>query len=199
MIFVSRRRAVGNMIFASTVIVLLVVAASGFLLYSQKSSMTETTTDVMTETMTQTAMQTSESMSETSTSSGSMSASAQPGAAIAFASASGQMFGGGWLTTAPIGNGSYIVSIYATGLESSSMGDYIVEAAQNSGSMAMVPIGGSNATLSEFDTSSHGTGQFSIVLHQDPASIYESVSLVYLPGMAMTNATVVASAPLSMS
>jgi hypothetical protein len=184
------RRAVSNIVFATTVVVLLVVAASGFVLYSQRSGMTETTTETMT--------QTSESMSQTSTSSGMANETAQS-TAIAFVPASGQMFSAGWLVSEPIGNGSYIVSLYAKGLESSSMGDYIVEASQNSGSMATVPIGGSNATVSEFEAGSQGTGLFSIVLHQDPASIYESVSLVYLPGMEMTNATVVATAPLSMA
>jgi len=183
MILDSRRSAVSNIVFASTVIVLLVVAASGFLLYSQRSEMTETTTETMT--------QTSESMSQTT--------AAGQSAAIALIPAKGQMFSEGWLTTAPIGNGSYIVSLYAKGLESSSMGDYIVEAAQNSGSMAVVPIGGSNATLSEFDANGQGTGQFSIVIHEDPASTYESVLLVYLPGMEMSNATSVATATLSMT
>ena len=36
------------------------------------------------------------------------------------------------------------------------MGDYIVEAAQNSGQMATVPIAGTNATLSEFEADSFG-------------------------------------------
>src|SRR5271154_5230861 len=101
----ASRTAVTNIVFASVVIVLLVVAASGFLLYAMKG---ETT---MTETMTET---TSGSMSETSTGTASMNETAQ--AAITFAPAHGQMFGQGWLTAEPIGNGSYVVSVYANGL-----------------------------------------------------------------------------------
>lgn len=70
-----------------------------------------------------------------------------------------------------MGNGRNILSVYAKGLESSSMGDYIVEAAQNAGNMVVVPIAGSNATLSEFDANSQGIGEFSIVPHQNPASV----------------------------
>jgi hypothetical protein len=108
------------------------------------------------------------------------------------------MFGIGWLIAAPLSNGSYAVTLYATGLEPPAMGDYIVEAAENTGQMAMVPIAGTNATLSEFVADSHGNGQFFVVLHQAPTSIYESVSIVYLPGIQMQNAAVLATAPLTM-
>jgi len=131
------------------------------------------------------------------TSSSSMSEVAAP-AAVAFVPAHGQMFGEGWLLVAPLGNGSYAVSLHATGLESASMGDYIVEAAQNSGQMSTVPIAGTNATLSEFDADGMGNGLFFTVLHQNPGSVYESISIVYLPAMEMQNATVVATAALTM-
>jgi len=146
--------------------------------------MQETSTITMTETMSHSASS-SGVMNETTTS-----------AAIAFVPAHGQMFGSGWLIIASLGNGDYAVTLHATGLESASMGNYIVEAAQNSGQMARVPIAGTNATLSEFEADSSGNGQFFTVLMENPHSLYESVSVVYLPGMEMTNATVVATAAL---
>jgi len=178
------RRAVTTAVFGATAAVLLVVAASGFVLYGTRSTMDETSTVTMTDTMSQSAS-TSGAMNE---------AAAQ--AAVAFVPAQGQMFGGGWLIVASLGNGDYALTLHATGLESASMGNYIVEAAQNSGQMATVPIAGSNATLSEFEADSSGSGQFFTVLMQNPSSVYESVSIVYLPGMEMQNATVVATASL---
>ncbi len=182
------RRAVTNGVFGVTVAVLLVVAASGFLLYGTKSTNQAASTVTTTETMT-------ESMSLSASTSGAMNESAAP-AAVAFVPAHGQMFGSGWLIIASLGNGDYAVTVHATGLESASMGNYIVEAAQNSGQMATVPIAGTNSTLSEFEADSSGNGQFFTVLMENPHSVYESVSIVYLPGMEMTNATVVATAPL---
>jgi hypothetical protein len=179
-----RRRAVSTAVFGVTVVVLLAVAASGFLLYGTRSTMEGTIT-----------VTTSDTMGHSS-SSNAMSETAAP--AIAFTPANGQMFGRGWLIVAPLGNGSYAVTLHATGLESASMGDYIVEAAQNSGQMATVPIAGANTTQSEFTADSNGNGQFFAVLHQEPSSIYESVSIVYLPGMEMQNAAVVATASLKM-
>ena len=180
------RRAVTTAVFGVTVAVLLVVAASGFVLYGARSTMQETSTVTMTETMSQSA-----------STSGSMSESAAP-AAIAFVPAHGQMFGSGWLIVASVGNGDYALTLHATGLESASTGDYIVEGAQNSGQMAMVPIAGSNATLSEFTADSSGNGQYFTVLMENPSSVYESVSILYLPAMEMQNATVVATASLTM-
>ena len=184
MLLNSRRRAVANGIFALAVVVLLVVAASGFFLYGTRSTVEDTMT-----------VTTSASMSE-STSSAAMN---ETGAeAIAFVPAHGQMFGQGWLIVASMGGGDYAVTLHATGLESAAMGDYIVEAAQNSGQMAMVPIAGTNTTLSEFDADNSGNGQFFTTLMQNPSSVYESVSILYLPAMMMQNATVVATASLAM-
>ena len=176
------RRAVTTAVFGVTVAVLLVVAASGFVLYGTRSTMQETSTVTMTQ-----SASTSSAMNESA-----------PSAAIAFVPAHGQMFGGGWLIISSLGGGDYALTLHATGLESASMGNYIVEAAQNSGQMATVPIAGTNATLSEFEADGSGNGQFFTVLMENPSSAYESVSIVYLPGMAMTNATVVATASLTM-
>jgi hypothetical protein len=180
----SKRRAVGNAVFAVTVVILLAFAAGGYYLYGTRAAMEATSTVTATASMSES---TSASMSETNTS-----------GAIAFVPAHGQMFGGGWLIVASVGNGDYALALHATGLEAASMGDYIVEGAQNSGQMAMVPIAGSNATLSEFTADSSGVGQYLTVLMENPASAYESVSILYLPAMEMQNATVVATASLTM-
>lgn len=184
----SKRHAVGTPVFAVTVLLLLVLAASGFLLYATKPITQGATTVTMSQTM-------SESMSASSTS-GAMAETAAP--AIAFVASSGQMFGQGWLIVAPLENGSYAIAVHATGLEPASMGDYIVEAAQNSGQMATVPIAGANDTQSEFTADASGVGQFFAVLHEEPSSVFESVSIVYLPGMEMQDAAVVATASLTM-
>ena len=181
----SQRRAVGNTVFAAVVVVLLAVAAGGYFLYGTRSSTAETMTVTATDTMTE-SMSSSAAMSETGSQ------------AIAFAAAQGQMFGSGWLIIASLGNGDYALTVHATGLESGSMGDYIVEAAENSGQMATVPIAGTNATLSEFTADSSGNGQFFTILMENPSSAYENVSIVYLPAMEMQNATVVATASLTM-
>jgi hypothetical protein len=190
----SKRRAIGNAVFAVTVVVLLAVAVSGYFLYGTKSNMDETTTVTSTASMSESMSETmSESMSSSAMMNGTTAADA-----TAFVPAQGQMFGAGWLIFASLGNGDYALTLHATGLESASMGDYIVEAAQNSGQMATVPIAGSNDTLSEFTADSSGNGQFFTVLMENPSSVYESVSIVYLPAMAMENATVVATASLTM-
>jgi hypothetical protein len=120
--------------------------------------------------------------------------------AIKFTPATGQMFHSGWLLIEPTGTGQYAVSVHAEGLENTQItrSDYIVEGAQSSGAMAVVPVG-PNATASEFGTSSVGVGNFFIVLGQNPFTTFENFQIVYLPGMSMTNATVVATASLIMS
>jgi len=177
------RRGVANAVFAGTTIVLLIIAGIGFSLYlTGSSSASRTTTENMSETSTAV-------MTET------MSANA-----IKFTAAAGQMFHSGWLLIEPTGTGQYAVSVHAEGLEStqSAGSDYIVEGAQSTGAMAVVPIG-PNATASEFGTSATGVGNYFVVLGQNPLSTFENVQIVYLPGMSMTNATVVATASLVMA
>jgi len=174
------------MIFAVVVVVLVVAAAGGLVLGAKPAQ---------TVTITSTASMSESSMTTTASESGNMSTGTQ---AIAFTAAQGQMFGSGWLLVASIGGGDYAVSVHATGLESASMGNYIVEAAQNSGQMATVPIAGTNDTLSEFEADSTGTGNYFTTLMENPSSTFESISIVYLPSMEMQNATVVATASLSM-
>lgn len=177
------RKGVANVVFAGTTIVLLILAGIGFSLYLTSSTgAAHTTTDTMSHTSTT-------AMSET-----------MGAVAIKFSPATGQMFHSGWLLIQPTGSGQYAVSVHAEGLESTqTMGsDYIIEGAQSSGAMAVVPIG-PNATASEFGTSSTGVGNYFIVLGQNPFSTFENLQIVYLPGMSMTNATVVATASLTMS
>jgi hypothetical protein len=173
------RPGVSNAVFAGTAIVLLIIAGVGFALYLTSSPATHTTTEVMTETSTMTSNGTG---------------------AIQFTPASGQMIHTAWLLVEPSGSGDYAVSIYAQGLESTQgTGNvYLVEATSSSGSMTTAPIG-ANETASEFETTSAGVGSYFVILMQNPYTSFENVQLVYLPGMQMSNAVVVATAALTMS
>ena len=173
------RTGVSNAVFAGTAVVLLIVAGVGFALYHTSPHSATTMTEVMTST-------------ETMPSGGTD--------AVSFAPAAGQKIHGAWLLIEPTGSGEYAVSIYAQGLESTQgTGNvYIVEGAQSSGSMSAVPVG-PNATASEFETTSAGAGAYFVVLMQNPYSSFENIQIVYLPGMQMSNAVVVATATLSMS
>ena len=181
------RPGVSNAVFAGTAIVLLILAGIGFSLYFTSSG--STTTENMTEThnMTETMTETATSMTNAT-------------GAFRFTPATGQMIHSAWLLIEPAGSGDFAVSVYAQGLEStqSTGSDYIIEATQRTGSMAVVPIG-PNATASEFETTSQGAGAYFTVLMQNPFNSYENVQIVYLPGMQMSNATVVATATLPMS
>lgn len=177
------RRGISNAVFAGTSVVLLIVAGIGFSLYLTGSHSNTTMTDTMTETMTST---------------GSMSTAATE--AVQFTPATGQMMNSAWLLIQPTGMGDYAVSIYAQGLESThGTGNvYLVEGTQSSGSMSMVPLG-SNETASEFETTSAGVGAYFTTLMQNPYSSFENIQIVYLPGMQMSNAVVVATANLTMA
>ncbi len=179
------RRAVSSKVFGATVAVLVLVAAAGFALYLSRPTMTETTTETMTSSVTQT-------MTETSPSAGASQA-------VQFTPAAGMMLHSAWLVVSMTESGQYALSVYAQGLEPSqgTGNDYIVEGAQSSGSMAVVPVG-PNATASEFEVGSNGVGSYFTLLNQNPFSSFESIDIVYLPGMQMANATVVATASLSM-
>lgn len=112
--------------------------------------------------------------------------------ALALHAQPGQMFHSGLVFITSVGGGHYAVYVHAEGLEPPSAGAYIVEGVTRSASMQMVPISG-NATASEFDADSHGVGGYWTVLMQNPTSSFEAIDLVYLPGMDMTHATLVAS------
>lgn len=114
---------------------------------------------------------------------------------LALQAQQGQMFHQGWVFVSSIGGGDYAISVHAEGLESSPGSDYIIEGVTRGSTMQMVPISG-NATTSEFEASSNGVGSYWTVIMQNPSSSYEAIDLVYLPGMSMSNATLVASAQL---
>jgi hypothetical protein len=107
----------------------------------------------------------------------------------------GQMIHSGWVIIASVGGGDYVVSLHADGLEPPSSGGYIVEGVQRTTAMNAVPIG-ANETASEFDAGTNGAGGYWTVLMGSPSTTYESIDLVYLPGMNMAQAVVVAAAPL---
>lgn len=193
------RTGVSNAVFAGTALVLVIIAGIGFSLYLTNSPSTVTTTENMTETMTQTSTTTMmETMTSTSTTT--MMETSNGTSAIEFTPVTGQMIHSAWLLIEPAGMDQYALVVHAEGLEStqSTGSDYIVEGTQSSASMAVVPIG-PNATASEFETGSNGVGNFFVLLSQNPYAAFEDVEIVYLPGMQMTNATVVATASLTMS
>ncbi|MDE1852287.1 MAG: hypothetical protein KGI38_00920 [Thaumarchaeota archaeon] len=159
---------------SAAVIALIVIAAAGFGLYVTKPSVTATSTEVMT------AMEASPAM--------------------AFIPAPNVMMAegirNGYLVVAPLGNGNYSVEIHAEGLEpTTGTGNiYIVEGQQKSGTMASGPIIAQSAHASEFEVGSDGIGQYFVILTANPATSFESVQLVFLGGMSMGNATVIATA-----
>jgi hypothetical protein len=108
----------------------------------------------------------------------------------------GQMINSGWVIIASVGSGDYAISLHADGLEPPSSGAYIVEGVERNTAMNVVPIVSSNDTASEFDAGTNGVGSYWTVLMQSPSASFESIELVYLPGMSMSQATVVASAQL---
>ena len=106
----------------------------------------------------------------------------------------GQMIHSGWIFVSPIGSGDYAISLHAEGLEPPASGAYIVEGVTRQG-MNMVPLSG-NATASEFEAGADGVGTYWTTLMQNPSSAYEGIDLLYLPGMSMTHATLVATVQL---
>jgi hypothetical protein len=113
---------------------------------------------------------------------------------LALSLQSGQMIHSGWVLVSPIGSGDYAVSLHAEGLEGASSGAYIVEGVTRQG-MNMVPLAGT-VGASEFVAGVNGSGNFWTTLMQNPSTAYEGIDLIYLPGMNMTHATLVASAQL---
>ena len=112
---------------------------------------------------------------------------------------SGAMISNAWLIIAPLGMNEYAMTVHAEGLEANNT--YIVEGNESSGSMGMVPVSTKSMSMnmtseSEFQADSNGTGIYWVVLNTDPCNAFESIDLVYLPGMSMQNATIVATATL---
>lgn len=115
--------------------------------------------------------------------------------ALALAPHPGAMIHTGWVIITTVGNGDYAIVVHAEGLEPPSSGGYIVEGAQRTTAMNVVPIG-ANATASEFDAGTDGVGNYWTVIMENPTSSFESIELLYLPGMNMAQATLVASVSL---
>jgi len=175
------RSGVSTVIFAGSVVVLVILCAAGFGLYLAGPSATRTVTQTQSDVMSST---TASEMNSIPT-------------AIEFTPASGQMFHSGWAIVGLTESGTYALSVHAEGLEPASAGDYIVEGQQSSGSMAVVPLG-ANSSASEFDGGLNGVGNFFVLLNQNPLSSFENIQILFLPGMQMTNATLVATAHISM-
>lgn len=178
MLMHTKRNGLSTTAFATSVIVLIVVAAAGFGLYATKPQFTNTVTSTTTRTATNTVTE----------------------EAIPFTPQKGQIIGNAWLLIEPPGTrGQFALSIYVPGLETTTgtRNVYIVEGTQMGGPMTSVPVTG-NATTSEFEVGSDRVGQFFVLLNQNPFATFDNIQIFYLPGMRMSNATLVATASLRM-
>jgi hypothetical protein len=115
---------------------------------------------------------------------------------VALTPQSGMMIHDAWLFVAPVGQGDYAIIVRATGLDMSSDGAFIVEGVSKTGSMDTLPISG-NATTSEFHSDGMGDGVYFTILMANPHTTFESIKLLFLPGMSMTNAELLATANLT--
>lgn len=116
---------------------------------------------------------------------------------IAFVHESGQMIHDTWLLVAPIGQGKFGVTIHAEGLEDTKgEGIYLVEGVMKGQPTRMVPLG-QTLDNSEFHANSKGVGTLWIIPSQDPRSTFDKVVLLFLPGMSMERAVLLATAKLS--
>ncbi|MHB8567226.1 MAG: hypothetical protein ACYC7D_12660 [Nitrososphaerales archaeon] len=190
--FFNGKKAVSNTILSAAVIILIVAAASGFGLYATTASKTTTSLNTVTVTTTnvRTEMMTAGMMNHTTS---------EPMSNITYAyqfnGSSGSMISSAWLLDVPVGMHEYAVSVHAEGLEPNET--YILEGDLASGSMAVVPISTQSMNMnttsaSEFQTNGNGTGNYWIVLGSCPSTTFESIQLLYLPGMEMQNASTVA-------
>ncbi len=179
------KAGISSSIFGVVAIVLLILAVVGFSLYITKSP--STTTVVSTVVTTVSATSTGSSMSNGSS-------------VIAFSPVKGQMVTSAWLVVTPLGMmNEWAMVVHAQGLETTnSTSTYLVEAAQMSGAMRMVPITNATAT-SDFQTNVNGTGTLWVTLNVDPFTSFESVDIIFLPSMNnMNSMEVVANATLTM-
>jgi len=116
--------------------------------------------------------------------------------ALALVAKPGQTIRSGWILISPIGSGHYALSLHAEGLQPASAGAYIIEVVPSSGSGNMVPISGNATTASEFEADTGGVGNYWYVLMENPSASFKGIDLLFLPGMDMTRATLVATAQL---
>ncbi len=115
---------------------------------------------------------------------------------FAFASEKDRMIHDAWLFIAPVGQDKWAVIIRAEGLDYSPDGIYLVEGVTRTEPMQMFPIGPTEAA-SEFHADQNGVGVFWVVVDKDPRIIFEKIVILFLPGMSMQNAVLVATAKLS--
>jgi hypothetical protein len=199
--------AISNLIFATAIVVLVVVACVGFGLYevtlngSVTSQHTVTVTALSTQvtTTTENSMMVASSeetaMISSSTMMGENSSSNSSGAFM-FSPISGTMISNAWLITSQAGMNEFAVAIHTEGLEPNRT--YIIEGTLATGSMNVVPISSLSMSMntisgSEFQADRNGAGTYWIVLDSNPIVAFENVQILYLPGMSMSNATEVAS------
>jgi hypothetical protein len=115
---------------------------------------------------------------------------------IVFVPESGQMIHDTWLLVAPIGQGKFGVTIHAEGLEDTKGdGIYLVEGVMKGQPTRMVPLG-QTLDSSEFHADSKGVGNLWVATNQDPRSTFDKVLLLFLPGMSMERAVLLATAKL---
>jgi hypothetical protein len=176
--------------------VLIVVAAIGYGLYGTAASkpavtstLTVTTTNVSTELVTsETAMTNHTSMTE------------MPGNSSSAGCACTFTISSAWFVSAPTETANqFAVSVHAEGLEPN--GTYIIEGTLMTGSMT-VPISSQSmhtntTSASEFQVDKNGTGNYFLLLDSNPMTTFENVELLYLPGMVMQNAMLVATLNMS--
>jgi hypothetical protein len=197
------KRAVTNTIFGAAVAVLVVVAAVGFGLYG--TAVAKTTTQVSTSTVTATSVvtQTTDMMVNRTGSGFRMMGNGtfhgmMPGTiALRFTVNSSAMISSALLLSVPIGMNQTAVLFQAQGLEPN--GTYVLDGSLSNGSMPTVPITMDSMRMNStsdtyFQANANGTGLFWTVLSSSIATTFSEVALVYLPGMAMQNATVIATA-----
>jgi hypothetical protein len=116
-------------------------------------------------------------------------------APIAFKAESGQMAHDAWLLVSPAGNGRYVVAVHAEGLDhNSTQGAYLVEGVTKTAAK-MIPLA-ANASLSEFEAGNNGIGQYSAIINQNPNTAFSKILVLFLPGMSMERAVLVATATL---
>jgi len=170
----AQPKMVSNAPWIVSIILLLIVTGAGFGLYLTKPSAVSNATEVMTETTPESAKLFT------------------PKANVMMA----EGIHSGYLIVVPVGGGNWAIGIHAEGLEPTvGTGNiYLVEAQQKSGAMGIAPINAQNATASEFSVGSGGIGQYFTTLNQGPRATFESVQVVFLGGMEMSNATVIATA-----
>jgi len=98
-----------------------------------------------------------------------------------------------WITIAPLQGGEFGVVLSAQGLQPG--GTYLVEGITGVGQVGTAPIALTWAA-SEFSADGQGNGLYSYISTTNPQTSFTGISLLYLPNGQITNAVLVATAPL---